>query len=79
MKVRSLQNYPQQLADERVIGAAGTAASEREYELPELAKEDKKRVKLGWLEVVEEKPAPPKEPETKTPAQTTGNSKGDNK
>jgi hypothetical protein len=88
MKVKSLAHYPQQLGDERMIGAAGTvAASEREYDLPELTREDKRRVKRGLLEVVqeEEKPADktekPVEPvaakTTVAPASVVDNSKTD--
>ncbi len=64
MKIKNLQDYPQQLSDGRVIGAAGTSADQRDYDLPELSKEDKKRVKRGWLEVVEEeKPTEKLEPD----------------
>lgn len=65
MKVKNLADYPQQLGDNRVIGAAGTKEDTREYDLEALAeekpnraagltKEDKHRVKNGTLVVIEE-------------------------
>jgi hypothetical protein len=56
MKVTNLADYPLQLGDGRVIGAAGTKQDTREYDLPELTKEDKKRVKEDTLAVVVEEP-----------------------
>lgn len=74
MKVKNLADFPQQLGDGRVIGAAGTEEDTREYDLkavaekdksraPGLTKEDKKRVKDGTLVVVEEVESKPTKPE----------------
>lgn len=63
MKVRNLADYPQPLGDGRIVGAAGTSSDTRDYDLDELTREDKKLVKRGALEIVEEKPAEKPEPE----------------
>lgn len=63
MKIKNLADYPQQLGDDRVIGASGTKQDTREYDLPELTKEDKRRVKDGTLAVVEEVEPEKVEPE----------------
>lgn len=82
MKIKNLQEYPQPLGDGRIIGAAGTSSDTRDYDLDELTKADKKLVKRGSLEILEEEakspvtqitPPPPKQPDGNQ--QKTGGSK----
>ena len=56
MKIKNLADYPQQLADGRMIGAAGTKSDAREYGLDELDARDKKRSERGMLKVLEDEP-----------------------
>ncbi len=54
MKIKNLTDYPQQLGDRKMIGAAGTADEEREYGLDKLTVYDQKLVKKNALEVIKE-------------------------
>lgn len=80
MKVKNTLGRPQELDDGRIIGAAGAESSEREYGLPELGKNDKRRVKREWLAVVEDaEKTSVKEPDPKAVEPNSSNSKGGNK
>lgn len=57
MKIENLQDYPMQLDDERVIGAAGTDTSRREYGLEQLSERDQRRIERGLLRVVADEKA----------------------
>ncbi len=71
MKVKNLLDYPAQLGDGRMIGATGAHGSdERKYGLPVLSKEDKQRVKSGWLEILEEEEEKPTISEENTATQS---------
>lgn len=72
IKIKSLAHYPQQLGDGRMVGAAGTSSAEREYDLPSLTAEDKRRVKRGLLlQIVQEEDKQPAKPEQVTKSTTT--------
>jgi hypothetical protein len=62
MIVKNLLSEPRQLGDSRMIGAAGTGSSSREYGLPELTVRDKGRVDRNELEVVKETSDEPEKP-----------------